>query len=364
MTRKSKHTQGFILPLTLWIIAAMGFAAAVLSEWVSEAVLNAIAIQDKTEAELSFANIRNELIFILARRPKTNRGIEVGKFVSPPTGTSFQDVMNANYTSDRLVTLDGRAHVMASNQRYAVRLQDGKGLLNINIATAEHLGRFFETLQLEGENHSLLTDTLMDYRDEDDLTRLSGAEEADYVRRNLYPPANGRLMSPWEAQRIIGWTTSPEIWNIQFERPVMTTCGSSGFNPNTAPPEILATLIDGLSISDADRLVEHRKTMPFRNARNVGDAAGLILVNQPFFFSFVPGRCIVVDLIDRETNERIRFSLTLLPRQREQPWQIDYVLNIPKAYTGSLDQIDPEVTFPSPEEIVGATGKAAGFTGL
>lgn len=342
----------------------MGFAAAVLSEWVSEAVLNAIAIQDKAEAELSFANVRNELVFILARKPMTQRGLEVGELVSGPTGTSLQEVMNADYTSDGVVTLDGQVHVMASNQQYAVSLQDGRGLLNINAATAEDLRGFFEALQLEDENYSLLIDTLMDYRDEDDLSRLSGAEKADYTRRNLYPPANSQLMSPWEAQRIIGWTKSSELWNMQFERPVMTTCSSPGFNPNTAPPEILATFIDGLSIRDADRLVEQRKAMPFRNARNVGDAAGLILVNQPFFFSFSPGRCIVVDLIDRETNERIRFSLTLLPMQREQPWQIDYVLKIPKAYTRLLDQIDPEVTFPSPEEIVGATGKTGGFRGL
>lgn len=358
MSTARSNSHGFILPLTLWIIAAIGFAAAVLSEWTAKAVSNAIAIQEKVNSELAFANIRSELVFVLARRPYTYRGLEVGIYESPPTGTSFRDVISANYASDRVVTLDGRPYVLASDPRYAVKLQDGKGLANLNVINGEYLSNLFETLKINEDEHSQLIDSLLDYRDADDLTRLSGAEASDYVRRGLYPPANHQLMSPWEAQRIMGWTRSNALWNAQYEKPIITTCRSAGFNPNTAPAEVLATYLKDVSIEIAEELISRRQDAPFRNSRNVGDAAGIILVNQPFFFSFLPGRCLIVDLIDRESNDRIRFSLTLLPRQREQPWQIDYVLRIPKAYGRSLAQIDPSVTFPSPQEIVGTTGNA------
>ena len=345
------NSQGFILPLTLWIIAIIGFASAVLSEWVSEAVSNAQAIQNKTEAELAFANIRNEIIFALARSPFTTRGLEVGESNSGLAGTSFDAIFNADLTTDRIIALDGRPYVISSNTKYAIKIQDSKGLVNLNIVNAPYLARLLSALEVNEDKHSMLVDMLLDYRDEDSLTRLSGAEKTEYLRMGMYPPADFQLMSPWEAQRVIGWSQLPELWNIQYERPLVTTCRSSGFNPNTAPKEVLATYLDGVSMESAGAMIEHREETPFRNARDVGDAAGIILVTQPFFFSFLPGRCFIVDLIDRESNERIRFSLTLRRREREQPWQIDYVLKIPKAYRQSLDQLDPDVTFPSPEEI-------------
>lgn len=356
MSMERNAVRGFILPVTLWVIAAIGLAAAILSEWVGGAVTNAIAIQEKINAEIAFSDIRSEIIFAVARRPYTSRGLQVGNFLSQPTGSTFQDVLNSNYESDKLIFFDGRPYVMASNPKYAVQIQDGRGLVNLNIVSAENTKKFLGALGINEESQSHLADTLQDYRDADDLTRLSGAEENDYRRLGLHLPANGQLMSPWEAQRIIGWSSSVNLWNSQFERPLMSTCRASGFNPNTAPREVLSSYLDGVSMERANMLVTHRENLPFRNARNVGDAAGVILLNQPFFFSFTPGRCIIVDLIDREINERIRFSLTLLPLQRDQPWQIDYVLRIPKAYRKALDQLDPEITFPSPEEIAGATG--------
>lgn len=358
------NSHGFILPLTLWVIAAIGFATAVLSEWVSEAVTNAIAIQEKANAEIAFANIRNEIIFAVARRPYTNRGLQVGTFLSPPTGSAFQDILSANYESDRMIFLDGRPYVLASDTKYAVQVQDGRGLVNLNTVGREHMERFLSAFQIDEDDRDLLIDTLLDYRDADDLSRLSGAEKNDYLRRGLHPPANGQLVSPWEAQRIIGWTRGTNLWDAQYENPMITTCRASGFNPNTAPREVLSAYITGVSMDRADLLAKHREIAPFRNARNIGDAAGVILLNQPFFFSFIPGRCLIIDLIDRETNERIRFSLTLLPLQREQPWQIDYVLRIPKAYWRSMDQIDPSITFPSPEEIAGTTGRFESATGF
>ncbi len=356
--------RGFILPLTLWIIAALGLIAAVISEWVSEGIENAIAIQDRVEAELAFANVRNELAFMFARHPYSQRGLEVGTPFNAPTGTSFNDVLSADYSSDQLIILDGRPYVLESNPDYVIQIQDGRGLINLNVANGPYLTRLFAALDIDEDLHDLLIDTLLDYRDEDDFGRLSGAEEDDYARLGLYPPSNYQLLSPWEAQRVIGWTQADELWQRQYERPIVTTCRSSGFNPNTAPPEALATYVDGVDLDRTSTLIEFREQMPFRSARGLGDAAGVILRNQPFFFSFVPGRCLVVDLINRNTNERVRFSLTFLPRSKEQPWQIDYVVRIPERYRQSLASVDPDVSFPRPEEINrrgGRTDRTSGF---
>ncbi len=351
-----KLSRGFILPLSLWIIAVMGLAAAVLSEWVTDAVNNAIAIQDKADAELAFANIRNELIFALARQPMTFRGVALDAL--PDQGLSpdpFNEILNSEFGDGETIILDGRALTVSSNPRYAVKIQDGRGLVNLNIANSNTLRSFFTSLNINATLHDSLIDTLLDYRDEDDLTRLSGAEINDYENLGLSRPTNYQLLTPLEAQRIIGWSAVPEIWKAHFKTPILTTCRSNGFNPNTAPPIALQTYIDGLSSDAASLLITARETYPFRNIQDIGNAAGLILVAQPFFYSFVPGQCFIVDLIDKEKNETIRFSLTLLRREPDQPWQIDYVYKIPKIIQERVADLDPKYTFPKPEDIARGT---------
>lgn len=348
--------------MTLWVIAVIGLIAAVISEWVAQGVENAQVIKAQAETELAFANVRNELAFTFARYPYSARGVEVGDPLQAPQSAALSDVLNADYSSDLLINLDGRAFTLESNPDYIIRIQDGRGLVNLNVVNSEYMRRLLTAIGVDEDLHDLLTDTLLDYRDEDDLGRLSGAEARDYERLGLYPPSNYHLLSPWEAQRIIGWTEADALWQHQYEHPVMTTCRSSGFNPNTAPPEVLATYIDGITIDQTKPLLDFREQMPFRNAQALGEVAGQILRNQPFFFSFLPGRCFVIDLINKTTEDQIRFSLTLLPRNQDQPWQIDYVVRVPDRYRQSLAAVSPDVRFPSPETISRRGGETDGTT--
>ena len=286
----------------------------------------------------------------------------MGEFSNPTIGTTFDDLVGMDVTTDKLIFLDGRPYSISSDQRYVVKIQDGRGLININTINDTFLENFFESLEIPSISIDQLRDSLLDYRDDDDLNRLSGAERDDYIRLNLYPPSNYHLLTPWEAQRILGWSQLSELWAIQYEAPLITTCRSSGFNPNTASAEALATYLRGVDLERAKLILEFRQNSYFRNARELGDVAGVLLTNQPFFFSFIPGRCLIVDLIERESNERIRFSLTLLPRNQIQPWQIDYVLRIPQEYNRQPLQDDPEIAFPSPEEIAGNAGRAEAVT--
>lgn len=350
--------------MSLWLIAATGMVAALLSEWVSGAVTNAIAIQDRMESQIAFSNIRNEMIFAFGRRPYSFRGLEVGALDPSEAADSYDRIINAAYSSDQLVSLDGRPYVVESNDRYIVQIYDGRGLINLNTVDAPILERLFEVLNVSQGMHETLVDNLMDYRDEDDFQRLSGAEEKDYTRLGLLPPADAKLVTPWEAQRVIGWAGVSALWNAQYERPIMSTCRTTGFNPNTASREALAAYFPGTSLDVASAMIEHREKLPFRSIRNVGDAAGIILTSQPFVYSFKPSSCLIVDLTDQRSRERVRFSLTLLPVNEKQPWQIDYVLRIPETYRGSLDRVDPSLYFPSPEEVARRTGDINGIAGL
>jgi general secretion pathway protein K len=67
-----------------------------------------------------------------------------------------------------------------------VRWVDEGGKININRADEETLRRVFTNLGVEEPSKAILVDSIMDWRDPDDLHRTSGAEDEYY--RSLTPP--------------------------------------------------------------------------------------------------------------------------------------------------------------------------------
>src|SRR5215510_19764 len=77
--RPSGAMGGFILPLTLWIIALMGLGVAAINVWVTAAADNARALQSKVDEEITMANFKNELVFEMGTRAIGFRGLEIGE---------------------------------------------------------------------------------------------------------------------------------------------------------------------------------------------------------------------------------------------------------------------------------------------
>jgi len=343
--------SGFVLPLTLWVIALFGLGVAAMNGWVSVAVENARVLQQKVDAEVAFANVKNEIVFVMGTRPMTHRGLEVGGDLKRPKSSDFMEVMSASFESSDYVAFDGRPYVVESNPDYVVQLQDGRGLVNLNAIIPQFLRRLLALYDVPETLRNQLPDTLQDWVDEDDLARLSGAEKIEYERYRRIPPSNAFLLTPLEAQSILGWDEIPKVWEEDAKSPLFTTCGASGFNPNTASENVMLAYIPGLTKEGVAQVEAYRRKTPFRHGREFMSVAGVIVPNEAFFFGVTPGSCVIVDLINRTTNNRLRFSLSLVPFSLSQPWQVDYAFEVSSRYRGALDRVDPEVTFPAPEAI-------------
>lgn len=343
--------RGFILALTLWIIAFFGLGVAAINVWVSQAIDNARILKERTDGSLALANAKNEIVYAMGTRPMTNRGLEVGSDIKRPDASDMLSVMSADYASSAFVAFDGSPYVLQSNPDYAVQLQDGRGLVNLNFATPDLLHRLLELYGAPETLRNQLPDTLADWIDDDDLTRLSGAERSDYQRRNRLTPANAPLMTPQEVQNVLGWDEVPKLWDDDMRSPIFTTCTVSGFNPNTAPKVALMTYIPGLTDQMATQVIEHRRQSQFRHARDFMDIANLSVPNEAFFFSVTPGNCALVDFTRRGSNEHVRFALSLIPLSQNQPWQVDYAFGVPTQHRGALDRADPGLVFPTPEAL-------------
>lgn len=359
------QARGFILALTLWIIALFGVGVAAINSWVSVATENARTLRSRVADELALSNAKSELIYAFATRPMTHRGLEVGSDLKRPSVEDmFTSMMQATQETSGFIAFDRRPYVMESNPDYAIQIQDGRGLINLNRIQPPLLRRMLAFYDAPEVLRNQLPDTLLDWIDEDDLTRIAGAERTDYERLRRLPPSDARLVTPMEAQNILGWDEIPQMWEDDLRAPIFSTCATAGFNPNTAPEASLLAHIQGLTEDAAKFVVDQRRISTFRHAREFMEAANVSVPNEAFFFGTTPGSCMVIDFVNRNTAERTRISLTLLARSENQPWQVDYAFRIPSQYSGALDGLDPQLTFPAPETLYTGDEPASAASGL
>jgi general secretion pathway protein K len=357
-------SRGFVLPLTLWIIALFGLGVASINTWMSTAVENARTLQQKAEAAMVSVNTENELVYAMATRPMSSRGLEVGADITLLNANDILARMSPNFESSNYVSFDGRPYALENSEDYLIYLQDGRGLLKLQNGASAHLRRLLALFDVPETLRNQLPDTLADWIDEDELTRLAGAEARDYERRRRLPPTNANLLTPMEAQSILGWDQIPEVWEADLRSPLFTTCRVTGFNPNTAPEAVLLSYVAGLTKTTAAQVIERRKIAPFRHAREFMAAAGFLTPAEPFFFSVTPSNCVIVDMVHRDSGRQTRFSLSLVPTSQNKPWQVDYAVEIPSRFSRPSDGVDPQLTFPAPETINPIDGRDNRVSGL
>lgn len=358
------QAKGFILALTLWIIALFGLGVAAINSWITVATENARTLRMRVNDELALSDAKNEVVYAIATRPLTHRGLEVGDDLERP---SVDDVMfNAlvGQETSRYIAFDRRPYVLESNPEYAIQIQDGRGLVNLNRITPTLLRRLLAFYDAPETLRNQLPDTLQDWIDEDEYTRIAGAELGDYERLRRLPPSNARLITPMEAQNILGWDQLPQMWEDDLKSPIFSTCTSSGFNPNTAPEPSLLAHMPGLTEEGAKFVVRQRQTTSFRHARDFMEAANIMVPNEAFFFGTSPGDCMIVDFVNRSSGERTRVALTITSRSLNQPWQVDYAYRIPSQHSGALDGLDPQLTFPAPETLYSIDERSITTTGV
>jgi general secretion pathway protein K len=123
--------------------------------------------------------------------------------------------------------------------RYDVRAFDANSCLNLNRADEEMLRSFFRALEVDFGLADRIAQSVVDWRDADDLRRARGAERDDYVRLGspVLPP-NAPFRSLDELRHVQGVT--PDI--LERARPHLTLLGSGRINLNTADRPVLLAL--------------------------------------------------------------------------------------------------------------------------
>lgn len=300
---RQAHTraeEGFILVLTLWVLVIVTIVVGYFAERVARSVELAQQARQNIQSAIDLSDTRAEILYRLGTTSITAYGL----------GNQFQ-----------AIALDNRPY--RSGKFSMVRLQDNRGLLNLNLAGDDRIRRILGILGIPADRHGRMIDTLRDYIDDDDLVRLNGAEKDDYLAAGLAPPGNNRLITPWEAQKIIAWSDNKELWESGQLAALTTTSLSAGINPNTAPWQVLATL-PGVTDSVAQAIIAQRQLLPILGVEQITNLTGGD--PQPLLFQVItlPSDAVRVTQSAAGLPWAIQYNVRLTPNDNEKPWRIDY----------------------------------------
>ncbi len=276
--RARTRQRGFVLALTLWILAAIAVVVGLATLWALDAVRAAGNDRARTEDLAAMHSTRDTLLYLGATRELTRAGLPVSPLAEDERARRLLDEMGAFDKTPRggELRLDGQPYAGFGGTRFA--LQDEAGLASLVAPSPVGVDRLLALGGVPADQRPGLRDALLDYVDADHLTRIAGAEQDEYARARRAPPPGRQLLLPAEAGRVLGWDALPRA---TLDRLVddTTTFESGPVNLNTAPASLLPYWLAGCPAA-CDLLVERRKLLPFRSGREIEQAIGVRLAGD------------------------------------------------------------------------------------
>ena len=151
---------------------------------------------------------------------------------------------------------DGAPHTWVFNgESLKIAVSNEGSKIDLNQADGDLLTRLFLVLGVEDNDAIVLADTILDWRDEDDMHQLNGAEDGDYEQAGLpYGAKDDKFASIEELQQVLGVDRSL----YQLLAPLVTVYSKdSNVDTAFAPAAVLAALED-TTLEDAELAIEER----------------------------------------------------------------------------------------------------------
>lgn len=164
--------------------------------------------------------------------------------------------------------------------RIAVRIEDERGKIPLNLVDEAIATRLLTAVGLDGDALRIARDSLLDWLDGDDAKRPFGAEEAFYAPLG-YRPRNGAMASVGELRRVRGF--DPAI--VRRLLPLLTVnFGRGNFEPSHATPEAIEIMLGAEGAVDA---IERRRELAGQRVAFEATRVTADLVAHPLMISVI-----------------------------------------------------------------------------
>jgi DNA uptake protein ComE-like DNA-binding protein len=332
------------LPLVLWLLAAIALIVAVVSQWATSGVDEALRRRNLAATERQMLEARSELIFALNSQFMSSRGLEIS---NPFDRADAGDPFAPPKPSQTYVALDDRPYLLRGVE---VRIQDVRGMINLNLGLDDDIVRLLGAFDVPIEVRSPLVAKLRDYTSPGEGVRINGAKSQQYRDLGRPLPSLMPLRTTYEAKRILDWDRFPRLWEEgQSIADVAIASGSSvGLNINTANPYALAT-IPGMNPRGIDLLLATREVRPILNPQDAQMVSGIGFPDDPLRYIMFPADTMRIRMrVPGQDTERV-FVIKSTSDQSSNPWRIDYELDLPQSSVHDRDNQKP-LDFPAPAD--------------
>lgn len=157
-----------------------------------------------------------------------------------------------------------RTRVALGPGEFSYRISDEAARLGLNSADTTRFDRLLLALEVDRQQRDIISDSLQDWRDANELHRAHGAESDFYLKLPVpYRSRNANLQDASELLQIRGVT--PELYFGGGGRPglgdLVTAVTANTVNLNTASPLVLKAY--GLSDAEIGDVVQARVRAPY-----------------------------------------------------------------------------------------------------
>jgi general secretion pathway protein K len=207
-----RRQDGMALIVVLWLVVLLSVMAAGHSKNVhTDTTLAARQVQSAKARALAEAGINHVILEMLAA------------------------------DSDRKLPVDGSLFtVRIGDDDITIAIRDATGFVDLNAATPELLEAALEACGVGETARRDLVDAVLDWRDRDDLRRLHGVEDDDYLAAGVaWTSRDGAFEAVDELKYLPGMSQSYYDCLAPF---VTVHSGKGGLNMEYAPPALITAL--------------------------------------------------------------------------------------------------------------------------
>jgi len=266
MSTPNRGSATFLMVLLVMVIltVSIGF------NWlVKEYIKTAMAFEDKATAMLKARSAYDTLLYLMLNGNFGARELLLPQVEGLPALTT--------------IPLNGTEVNLSDD--ITVEVQDSNGMLSLTTINTLALGRLLTYFGADQKEVDIFIDSLLDWIDPDDLTRINGAEKDWYSYQGLkYAPRNYPLQYKEEIKLIRGM--KPELY--EKIEPYLTLLPQTGFNPNTAKDPVLRAYLD-IDNDTLKVLKEYLQTKPISSDAELYSLTGRRIVTDEGVY-FFPSR--------------------------------------------------------------------------
>ena len=351
-SRRSSSTRsaGFVLAVTLWMLAGMAVVVGLISLWALEEVRAASEQQANLDEQLLMVGTRDTVLYLAATRDLTLAGLPVVPLAQDEFASRRLEEFGAlrrDPVGGELL-LDGTLYLGLPGIDFSI--QDEAGLVSLVWPRDYEVDRFLQSQRVPSAQVPGLRDALLDYVDEDQLSRLAGAEAREYERAGRAAPPDRRLLLPMELLGVWGWSELPAETRRLLPQQVTTTY-SGPVNLNTAPPDLLPTWIAGCPAT-CDMLLLRRSQKPFINSVELQTQVGVTLPGDDGTdYRYMASDALRLTF-SGSSGAALRMHVRLTPlADQKAPWSIIATYPVPRPASNATPKSTDSPLFadPSPD---------------